>query len=89
MRWSELTGKELIDLQNGQRLGELGRADLLIDPQTGEIGSLLFPVSHSWFQRRQDMLTISWNRIRKIGPDMVIVDSVGERNGWYHSDRGR
>jgi sporulation protein YlmC with PRC-barrel domain len=35
------------------------------------------------------MLTISWNRIRKIGPDMVIVDSVGERNGWYPSERGR
>jgi YlmC/YmxH family sporulation protein len=89
MRWSELEEKELIDLQNGQRLGELGRADLLIDPQTGEIASLLFPVGHSWFHRRQDMLTISWSRIRKIGPDMVIVDSVDARNGWHHGNGGR
>jgi len=37
MRWSELAEKELIDLVNGERLGLMGEADLVVDPGSGRV----------------------------------------------------
>ncbi|MBX6378763.1 MAG: YlmC/YmxH family sporulation protein, partial [Clostridia bacterium] len=49
MRWSELAGKEIINLHDGARLGRLGEADLLLDPETGTIESLLVSAGGGWF----------------------------------------
>lgn len=43
MRLSELSGKEIIDLDHGERMGMLGGSDLLIDETTGSIESIIFP----------------------------------------------
>ncbi|SMO54174.1 YlmC/YmxH family sporulation protein [Melghirimyces algeriensis] len=75
MRWSEFAEKELIDVSGGERIGSVGQADLLIDPQTGEIYSLLLTVGSSWFGKKQGTREVIWNHIKKIGPEMVIVDS--------------
>ncbi|SFS59870.1 YlmC/YmxH family sporulation protein [Marininema halotolerans] len=74
MRWSELAGKELIDIAGGERMGSLGQADLVIDPENGKVEALLLSIGSSWFGRQQEEKMIRWKHIRKIGPEMVIVE---------------
>jgi YlmC/YmxH family sporulation protein len=72
MRFSQFGGKEIIDLNSGERLGVISQTDLLIDPYTGQIESILLPVG-SMFSKRKEEIVIPWRTVRKIGPDMVIV----------------
>ncbi|OYD09946.1 YlmC/YmxH family sporulation protein [Paludifilum halophilum] len=78
MRWSEFADKELIDVDGGEKIGTAGQADLVIDDRTGKIRSMLLPVGSSWFGKKQGEIEISWHQIRKVGPEMVIVESSGK-----------
>jgi YlmC/YmxH family sporulation protein len=81
MRWSEFAEKELIDLSGGERMGVVGQADLVINPETGQIHSLLLPIpSTSWFGKKQGFREIQWHHIKKIGPEMVIVENPHRSN---------
>ncbi|MFD3445515.1 YlmC/YmxH family sporulation protein [Microbacteriaceae bacterium 4G12] len=75
MRLSELSGKEIVDLQRAERLGVLGQADLEIDEQDGRIHALIIPIG-KWgaFKRSQPETRVAWNRIKKVGQDMIIFD---------------
>lgn len=75
MRFSEFCGKELIDIDNGERMGVLGQADLEIHPDSGEISSVILPGTSflGWGKRKNDVV-IPWEAIRKVGPDMIIVE---------------
>ncbi|EST52506.1 hypothetical protein T458_16155 [Brevibacillus panacihumi W25] len=74
MRLSELSGKEIIGLDTGERMGVIGDSDLIIDPQNGTIESIL--LSGGGFlglgKKREDIV-IPWSSIIKIGPDMIII----------------
>ena len=78
MRWSEFSEKECIDLVNGEKVGSLAHADLTFDPRTGEISSIQIPIRTSWL-RNHGKMKIAWKSIRKIGPEMIIVDSNSHR----------
>ena len=75
MRFSEFSGKEIIDLDNGERMGMLGQSDLVIHPESGQIESIVLSSSSFWGlgRKKQDVI-IPWNSIRKIGPEMIIVE---------------
>jgi YlmC/YmxH family sporulation protein len=75
MRYSEFSGKEMIDLDNGERMGLLGQSDLIIHPETGQIDSIILPGTSlfGWGRKKNDVI-IPWNAIRKVGPDMIIVE---------------
>ncbi len=79
MRWSEFAAKECIDLVNGERLGDFMHADMVFDPQNGRIRSVLLPTYSSWLKRNQRSLELKWSMIRKVGPEMVIVDSADRK----------
>ncbi|RKD24281.1 hypothetical protein BEP19_07720 [Ammoniphilus oxalaticus] len=75
MRFSKFSGKEVIDLDNGERMGALGHSDLVIDPETGQIESIILPGgSILGFRRRRNDVVIPWRSIKKVGPDMIIVE---------------
>jgi YlmC/YmxH family sporulation protein len=77
MRWSEFSGKEIIDLYNGERLGLMGNADLVVHPETGRIETIIVqPKSILSFKSKRYEINIPWNSVRKIGPDMVIVEKL-------------
>ncbi|MFM1650870.1 YlmC/YmxH family sporulation protein [Brevibacillus sp. B_LB10_24] len=78
MRFSEICNKEIIGLDNGERMGELRNSDLEIDPGTGEISAIVLPGSSffGWGKRREDFV-IPWKNIVKIGPDTLIVSLRG------------
>ncbi|MGE7595166.1 YlmC/YmxH family sporulation protein [Peribacillus frigoritolerans] len=74
MRLSELSGKEIVDVNRAERLGILGQTDLEID-ETGQITSLIIP-SVKWFGllRNGSEIRVPWEHIKKIGADMIIID---------------
>lgn len=75
MRFSELGGKEIVDLNNGSRMGTAGQTDLVIDAATGKIHSMLLPGGTFFgFHRKKDGMMIPWNSIRTIGAEMIIID---------------
>lgn len=74
MRWSEFSAKECIDLVHGEKVGSLSHADLAFDPLTGKIDSLYIPTNATWFRKNGEK-KVTWKMIRKVGPEMIIIDS--------------
>ncbi|OUM99767.1 MAG: hypothetical protein BAA04_04475 [Firmicutes bacterium ZCTH02-B6] len=72
MRYSDLAGKEIIDIDQGIRLGVINDTDLVIDTDAGKVVAIIIPSRGGWWARRE--LEIPWHGIRKIGVDLIIVD---------------
>lgn len=73
MLWSELEGKEIVNLRDGEKLGRMSDADLVIDPATGQIQALA--VESGWRPLGGRRLwEIPWSEVRRIGSEVVIVD---------------
>lgn len=71
---SELKQREVININDGKRLGivydveidmEQGKVDALVIPGTGRVMGL--------FSRESDIV-VSWESIRKIGTDVILID---------------
>ncbi len=73
MRYSELSGKEIIDIGEGTRLGVVGASDLYLDTETGQVAALIMPQRNGWFSSRE--IVIPWHGVRKVGADFIIVDT--------------
>lgn len=75
MRYGEISGKEIINVNSGARLGVLGQTDLLIDKRTGEIKYLLIP-TYSWFglRKNEQQTEVPWEKIKKIGKDIILIE---------------
>ena len=77
MRLMELGQKEIVNLNNGARLGIIADSDMLIDQQSGKIISLLAPERRFSFKMlgiESSGFEIPWSSIRKIGYDMIIIE---------------
>lgn len=77
MRLFELGNKELVNLNNGGRLGIVADSDFLIDEESGKIISLLVPEKRfglRFLGIDNSGLEIPWGCIRKIGYDMIIIE---------------
>jgi len=76
MRFSELGGKEILNITDGSRLGILAESDLVIDEKTGKIKALLVPDIKSYFSifSDRDFFEIPWHCVKKIGNDMIIIE---------------
>ena len=70
MRLSELAGKKIINLYDGEIIGPAGDSDLLIDSVSGLITEIVVPPGRGG--RRA--LSIPWSAVRKIGPEVIVVD---------------
>jgi len=78
MRLSELGGKEIVNLNDGGRLGIIADSDLIIDEKTGKILALLVPDRRNQIKifsfNDRNEIEIPWSSIRKIGNDMIIIE---------------
>lgn len=76
MRYKDLSGKEIVDVSNGSRLGILGQTDLELNEKTGQIESFIIP-NYKWFgmKKEGEEIRIDWKDIKKVGEDMIIIDS--------------
>ena len=78
MRLTQLQCKEVICVSNGRRLGFIEDGEVEI-PE-GTIHAILGPGSGKalGLLGRKDDLRIPWHCIRRIGPDIVLVDADAE-----------
>ena len=74
IKFTDLQCKEVICVSSGQRLGFV--SDIRVEIPGGNICALVVPCPCrplSVTGRREDYI-IPWDAIRKIGPDIVLVD---------------
>ncbi|AGB40691.1 sporulation protein, YlmC/YmxH family [Halobacteroides halobius DSM 5150] len=76
MRLSELEGKEIVNLHNGGRLGLIDETEMVFNPNTGSLESILIPNQQGMFGfgGRNEELIIPWESVVKIGDEIVIVN---------------
>ncbi len=74
MKLSELKCKEVICVSDGRRLGFVW--DACIDMPEGCIRTIIVPGPCKFFGLfgRKDDFHIPWSCIRRIGPDIILVD---------------
>ena len=74
MRFTDLQCKEVICVNDGRRLGFV--SDIQIEVPEGKVVAIVVPgpcrVLNMW-GRREDFV-IPWKCIRRIGPDIILVD---------------
>ena len=72
---NDLREKEIINLNDGARLGNIG--DVMIDLKTGRLTAIILPGTYRFmgFLGREDDRIIKWEDIKKIGDDVIIIDS--------------
>jgi YlmC/YmxH family sporulation protein len=80
MLLSEMSGKEIVNLHDGAKLGLIGDSDIKINAN-GKIEALIISSrsSYSWFfnrnsEREVDTVVIPWKAIKKVGSEVIIVD---------------
>jgi len=88
MRLGELVGKEIVNLNNGARLGVVGESDVTIDIESGSVCSIILPrrstFINMWMDKSQ--MVIPWESIRKIGEEVIIVEmDQGNPNFYKYS----
>ncbi|HHX86784.1 MAG TPA: YlmC/YmxH family sporulation protein [Firmicutes bacterium] len=74
IRISDLARREVVNVNDGKRLGLIG--DLELDLELGTVKALIIPpAGHIWGKivRVKDYI-IPWEKIVKIGIDTVLVD---------------
>ena len=78
VKLTDLQSKEVICLSNGQRLGFI--CDVLVEIPEGKICAIVVPgpCRYLGVLGRQDDFIIPWDCIRRIGPDIVLVDTKPE-----------
>ncbi len=74
VKFTDLQCKEVICVSNGQRLGFV--SDVVVEMPEGRICSIVVPGPCKLLGvvGRQDDFCIPWGCIRKVGPDIVLVD---------------
>ena len=74
MKFTELRCKEVICISDGQRLGFV--SDVKVEVPDGCVVAIIVPgpcrILGLW--GRKDDFVIPWNCIRRIGPDIILVD---------------
>lgn len=77
VRISDFRMREVINISDGRRLGVV--EDMELDADTGMVKAIVVPGSPRflWFFGRSEDLIIPWNKIRKIGYDVILVDANG------------
>lgn len=80
MRLGELRHKEIIDIQEGRRIGRIGECEISFDMATGRICELLIPDSGDGFRLfgKTGERIIAWSQIRKISDDFILIGQSGD-----------
>jgi YlmC/YmxH family sporulation protein len=73
-RSSDMKQKEVINVSDGKRLGFV--SDIEIDLETGKIDAIILPGNTRIFGLlgKDNEFVIPWDRIKKIGEDIILVE---------------
>ncbi len=76
MRLSDLQNKDVINVNDGKKIGNI--IDVMIENSTGRLESLIVEKSKfliSMFSNK-DEIEIHWEQIEKIGEDVILVKMI-------------
>ncbi|MGM8214391.1 YlmC/YmxH family sporulation protein [Bacillaceae bacterium W0354] len=73
MLLSELQSKDIINVDNGEKIGFI--SDLELDVHYGKILSLVVTIKGKWFGilGQEEEVLIQWHHIKKIGTDVILI----------------
>ncbi len=77
MTFSEIRQKDIINISDGKRLGRAVDLILRCEGERAYIEALVVPAAANlWklFKNERDGIAIAWERIRRIGDDVILVD---------------
>ena len=76
VKYSELRSKEIIHINNGDRVGFI--SDIDIDFESGKVISISVPGPYKalGLLGKEPDTIIKWENIKKIGYDLIIIDSI-------------
>lgn len=72
---SELKKKDIIEISSGKRLGNISDVDIEIEK--GQVKAFIVPSHHNKlynFFLKNDNLIITWDEIKLIGEDVILVE---------------
>ena len=72
VKFTQLQCKEVICLSDGRRLGFV--SDVVVDVCEGTVRALVVPGECQKLGIRRDDYIIPWDCIRRVGPDIVLVE---------------
>lgn len=85
MRLSQLLGKRIINIFDGEIMGLVGDSDLVVNPDTGAIEGIILPYRSERFgggapakllsgRGDKQILNIPWEKVCKVGTEVIVVD---------------
>ena len=83
MRLSELMGKRIVNIFDGDILGTVGDSDLVINPENGDIQAIILPHGGEGLLSRGErrVLNIPWSAVYKVGAEVIVVDLENNYTG--------
>lgn len=73
MRISDFQNKDVVNLKNGNRLGNI--IDIDIDMLNGNINKVIIYNKKSIFNVfKSEELELDWSLIKKVGDDVILID---------------
>jgi len=78
MNFSDLKQKDVINVCDGRRLGR--PIDLVLN-MNACVEAIIVPgppCLWGWFRPEREGIVIPWDRVRRIGDDVILVDIEGE-----------
>ncbi len=73
MKFTDLQCKEVICIRSGQRLGFV--SDVLVEVPEGNVCAIVVPCPNRFPMGRREDFVIPWNCIKRIGPDIILVEA--------------
>ena len=72
---NSLKTMEIIDINTGSKLGYI--KDFKVNCEEYKLEAIILPMHKSgWFSKNED-IELPWERIKKIGVDVILVDGDG------------
>ncbi len=77
VKTSEIRTKEVVNVVDGKRLGTI--TDIEIDVESGKLTAIVVPGPSRFLGMfgKNDDIIIDWNKIHKIGVDVILVEASG------------
>ena len=76
MNLSDLQNKDIINIIDGKKIGNI--IDARFNTANGVIEKLILSPSKSLFSIKNATLEISFNKIKKIGEDVILIEYLGK-----------
>ena len=76
MNLSDLQNKDIINVIDGKKIGNI--IDARFNPVNGVIEKLILSPSKSVFSIKNSIIEISFNKIKKIGEDVILIEYLNK-----------